>query len=154
MHLCDRNKLIPRTVLLTVTILSSVAALFAFQTQLPGPKLSKAAIKELDIRKKLYYQEKLQLCLTDIQEQASKMVDSVIIEQALFIGADTLSKPIRPTRPMSENFNPPNQNVPLKPFLKRSELKNFFHLRDSIRRDSMQRDSIRLDSIKMIEQKK
>lgn len=147
MHRFQRNKLSAYTIIIIVTILFSVACIYAVETTKPQPKLSNAALKELALRKKNYYEEKLRFCLNEIQEKASQMVDSVIIEQALFIGADTLTKPIRPIRPMPENFIPPNQNVPLKPFLKRSELRNFFHLRDSIRRDSISRDSIRLDSL-------
>lgn len=88
------------------------------------------------------YQNKLMECLDDIKELASQMVDSTIVEQALFIGSDTLMKPIKPDRPYPENFEPPNKNIPLKPFLKKSDFINPFLLADSLRQDSIRLDSL------------
>jgi hypothetical protein len=47
------------------------------------------------------------------------MVDSALLEQALFIGADTLSRPDRPDRPEAETFTSNIENLPIKPWLKK-----------------------------------
>ena len=112
-----------------------------------SPSLSPAAIKLLRARKQEYYNQQLTLCLQEIRAQASKMVDSASMEQALFIGSDTLDRPIRPERPEAENFDPVNINTPLKPFLSERDFLNPFRIRDSLVRDSIRRDSLRLDSL-------
>jgi len=44
--------------------------------------------------------------------------------------------------PYPENFEPPNKNIPLKPFLKKSDFINPFLLADSLRQDSIRLDSL------------
>ena len=64
------------------------------------------------------------------------MVDSALLEQALFIGADTLSRPDRPDRPNKTLLLILKENLPIKPWLKKMIL------------SVLQKDTFAVDSIK------
>lgn len=73
------------------------------------------------------------------------MVDSALLEQALFIGADTLTRPERPDRPFAESFSSNIENIPIKPFLKRRDFVSPFQKKDTFALDSLKlRDSIKI----------
>lgn len=116
-------------------------------TSTKNPELSTTALTLLKERQQEYYLQRLTVCMQEIKDQASKMVDSAIMEQALFIGSDTLDRPLKPDRPTAEDFDPTYTNTPLKPFLSDQDFLNPFRIRDSIVRDSIRRDSLRLDSL-------
>ena len=108
------------------------------QSKNENPKdLSEAGLVEYHKLIQAYKDKIKAQCIQQILDQAAHDVDSIIIEQALFIGADTLDKPFKPERPFPESFVPPNKNVPLQPFLNKSDFKSPFQKKDTIHSDSI-----------------
>lgn len=107
--------------------------------------LSKAALEEIEARKVLYKKRKMDECKSNVLERVAAMVDSALLEQALFIGADTLPRPERPDRPFAETFSSNIENIPIKPFLKRRDFVSPFQKKDTFALDSLKlRDSIKI----------
>ena len=107
--------------------------------------LSKAALEEIEARKILYKKRKTDECRAIALDRAAAMVDSALLEQALFIGADTLARPERPDRPFAESFSSNIENIPIKPFLKRRDFVSPFQKKDTFALDSLKlRDSIKI----------
>ena len=105
--------------------------------------MSKAALEEIENRKNAYRTKKLEECRAQALEKAAQMVDSALLEQALFIGADTIARPERPDRPFAETFSSNIENIPIRPFLKRRDFISPFQKKDTFAADSLRiKDSI------------
>lgn len=105
--------------------------------------LSKAALEEIEARKILYKKKKTEECRLHAIETAARMVDSALLEQALFIGADTLVRPFRPDRPFAETFTSNIEHIPVRPWLKKSDFVSPFQKKDTFALDSLKkRDSL------------
>lgn len=133
-------------------LLLGVSMVFLLTSQ-PGklarPKLSKAATEQINALKSVYKTRKLKECTDRALARASYMADSILLEQALFIGGDTISRPPRPDRPFPETFDSPLYGVPVRPFLKRSDFISPFQKKDTFATDSLRIiDSIRRSKIK------
>ena len=136
-----------RHIITTISILLSVWLIWTAGAD-PVKKilLSDAARKEIEIRKISYAKKKKDECRIKAIEMAAQMVDSALLEQALFIGADTLVRPERPNRPFAETFTSNIENIPVKPFLKRHDFVSPFQKKDTFALDSLKlRDSINLN---------
>lgn len=121
----------------TVFVLTSVSE----NPQQTG--LSKAALKEIENRKNNYKKKKLEECYTNALNNVARMVDSALLEQALFIGADTMSRPDRPDRPEAEAFTSNIENLPIKPWLKKNDFISPFQKKDTFAVDSIKnKDSL------------
>lgn len=136
-----------RHILISIIVISTVLMIWAAATEPVKPvKLSKAAIEEIEARKEIYRKKKKDECRMKAIEMAAQMVDSALLEQALFIGADTLVRPERPNRPFAETFTSNIENIPVKPFLKRHDFVSPFQKKDTFALDSLKlRDSINLN---------
>lgn len=107
--------------------------------------LSQAALDEIEARKIIYRNKKMEECRAKALERAASMVDSALLEQALFIGADTIVRPARPDRPFAETFSSSIENIPVRPFLKRVDFVSPFQKKDTFVADSLKlRDSFKI----------
>jgi len=105
----------------------------------------RAALKEIEVRKQNYYKKKMAECHANALGMASTMVDSALIEQALFIGADTLLRPDRPMRPEVETFASNIENIPVRPWLKKTDFVSPFQKKDTFVKDSLKlKDSVKV----------
>lgn len=110
----------------------------------PSNGLSKAALKEIERRKEAYKKKKLDECYANALNNVAQMVDSALLEQALFIGADTMSRPDRPDRPITETFSSNIEHLPIRPWLKKSDFISPFQKKDTFAVDSLKiRDSMK-----------
>lgn len=129
------------------TLFASLAIMLwqAASDPIPTTRLSKAAMKEIEARKQTYYKKKMAECYANALGMASTMVDSALIEQALFIGADTMLRPDRPMRPEAETFSSNIENIPVRPWLKKSDFVSPFQKKDTFVKDSLKmKDSVRV----------
>jgi len=136
-----------RNIFLCIILLSAMWIIWSAAAD-PVKKvpLSSAAIAEIEARKEIYKKKKKDECRIKALELAAQMVDSALLEQALFIGADTLVRPERPNRPFAETFTSNIENIPVKPFLKRHDFVSPFQKKDTFAQDSLKlRDSLKLN---------
>lgn len=134
------------TIILLLLALVSGSLLWSSGTE-PVKKLplSQAALDEIESRKIFYRKKKMDECRAKALERAAAMVDSALLEQALFIGADTIARPERPDRPFAESFSSNIEKIPVRPFLKRIDFVSPFQKKDTFVADSLKwRDSIKI----------
>lgn len=71
--------------------------------------------KEVAIRVETYRQSRLKLCREQALAEASKLADSILIEEAR-LSRDTLSKPPKPEKPEKPDIKSLLDSTPIQPF--------------------------------------